>query len=129
MVAFAVMASGITSASTLSRAFGGDYLKEFIDVPTSLAALVFIVVVGLVNFRGITASIRTNLVLTAVEITGLVLIVLIGGWVFGSGDGDALVNVAVLALRRERVEHRHFTTPRAFPVLGLVISQRSSPSR
>ena len=27
MVAFAVMASGITSASTLSRAFAGDYFK------------------------------------------------------------------------------------------------------
>ena len=34
MVAFAVMASGITSAATLSRAFGGDYLKEFVSVPT-----------------------------------------------------------------------------------------------
>jgi basic amino acid/polyamine antiporter, APA family len=34
----------------------------------------------------------------------------------------ALVNVAVLALRRESVQHRHFTTPRAFPILGLVIS-------
>jgi APA family basic amino acid/polyamine antiporter len=34
----------------------------------------------------------------------------------------ALVNVAVLALRRERVEHRHFETPRVFPILGLVIS-------
>ena len=34
MVAFAVMASGITSASTLARAFGGDYLAEFVSVPT-----------------------------------------------------------------------------------------------
>jgi basic amino acid/polyamine antiporter, APA family len=88
MVAFAVMASGITSASTLSHAFGGDYLKEFLDVPTTLAALVFIVVVALVNFRGITASVRTNVVLTSVEITGLILIVVIGAWVLGSGDGD-----------------------------------------
>ena len=88
MVAFAVMASGITSASTLARAFGGDYLQEFLDVPTTLAALVFIVVVALVNFRGITASVRTNVALTLVEITGLVLIILIGAWVLGSGDGD-----------------------------------------
>ncbi len=34
----------------------------------------------------------------------------------------ALVNVAVLVLRKERVEHEHFVTPRAFPVLGLLIS-------
>ena len=32
------------------------------------------------------------------------------------------VNVAVLVLRRNRVEHRHFVTPSIFPMLGLVIS-------
>ncbi len=89
MVAFAVMASGITSASTLARAFGGDYLQEFFDIPTTLAALVFIVIVALVNFRGIKESVSVNVVLTVVELTGLVLIVLIGAWVLGSGDGDA----------------------------------------
>ncbi|MDQ4081839.1 MAG: APC family permease [Actinomycetota bacterium] len=89
MVAFAVMASGITSASTLSRAFGGDYLREFIDVPTTVAALVFIVIVALINFRGISESVKTNMVLTVVELTGLVIIILIGAWVLGNGDGDA----------------------------------------
>jgi len=89
MVAFAVMASGVTSASTLARAFGGDYLKEFIDVPTTLVALVFVAIVALINFRGISESVKVNVVLTVVELTGLVLIVLIGAWVLGSGDGDA----------------------------------------
>ena len=32
------------------------------------------------------------------------------------------VNVAVLVLRRDPVEHRHFVAPSVFPVLGLVIS-------
>ena len=39
MVAFAVMCSGLRSASTLARAFGGDYLAEFVSVPTVLVAL------------------------------------------------------------------------------------------
>ena len=39
MIAFAVAMSGITSAATLSRGFGGDYLSEFIDVDVVLAAL------------------------------------------------------------------------------------------
>jgi amino acid transporter len=34
----------------------------------------------------------------------------------------AMVNIAVLVLRRERVEHRHFVAPSIFPILGLVIS-------
>jgi basic amino acid/polyamine antiporter, APA family len=89
MVVVAVAASGITSAATLSRAFGGDYLGEFVDVPTTLAALVFIAVVAAVNFRGISESIKVNLVLTLIELTGLLLIILIGVAALGSGDGDA----------------------------------------
>jgi basic amino acid/polyamine antiporter, APA family len=33
-----------------------------------------------------------------------------------------MVNIAVLVLRRESVDHAHFTTPRILPVLGMVIS-------
>jgi amino acid transporter len=52
LVAFAVMCSGLTSASTLARAFGGDYLSAFVDVPTLPVALVFIGVVALVTCAG-----------------------------------------------------------------------------
>jgi amino acid transporter len=89
LVTFAVMASGITSASTLSRAFAGDYLQEFISVDTTLAALVFVGVVALINFRGIRESVRTNMALTLVEITGLVIIVVIG--IFALGDAETEV--------------------------------------
>ncbi len=88
MVAFAVMASGITSACTLTIAFSGDYLSQFISVPIVAAALVFMVVVGLVNFYGISESVRINVVLTSIEIFGLLLIVLIGVLVLFGGTGD-----------------------------------------
>ena len=78
LVAFAVMCSGLTSAATLARAFGGDYLSVFIDLPTVLVALVFITAVALVNFRGISESVRLNVVLTSIELAGLLLVVLIG---------------------------------------------------
>jgi len=77
MVAFAVMASGVTSASTLARAFGGDYLAVFVDVPVVVTALIFIVVIACINFRGISESVKLNLGLTAIEVTGLVLICVI----------------------------------------------------
>lgn len=88
LVAFAVMASGITSAATLSTAFGGDYLKEFVSVPTVLAALVFIVVVAAVNFRGISESVRVNITLTVIELGGLVLICAIAAAALINGDGE-----------------------------------------
>jgi APA family basic amino acid/polyamine antiporter len=88
MVAFAVMASGITSACTLTLAFSGDYLAQFISVPIIGAALVFMVLVGFINFYGISESVRINVILTCVEITGLVLIVVIGAAALAGGHGD-----------------------------------------
>ncbi len=88
MVAFAVMCSGLTSAATLSRAFGGDYLGEFVSVPTTIAALVFLVVISFINFRGISESIKVNMALTLVEVTGLVLIIVIGIAALGTGDAE-----------------------------------------
>ena len=88
MVAFAVAAASITSASVLSLAFSGDYLLQFITVPSVLAALVFVVVIGLINFYGISESVRLNLIFTCIEITGLLLIVLIGIVTLGTGTGE-----------------------------------------
>jgi amino acid transporter len=89
LVAFGVMCSGITSAATLSTAFGGDYLKEFVSLPTTLAALIFILVVAVINFRGISESVKLNVVLTCIELGGLILICVIAAGALVNGDGDA----------------------------------------
>jgi APA family basic amino acid/polyamine antiporter len=88
LIAFAVVASGVTSASALSRAFGGDYLAEFISVPTAVAALAFIAAVAAVNFIGILVSVRINVILTLVEVCGLLLVVVIGVAALMSGQGE-----------------------------------------
>ncbi len=88
MVAFAVLMSGITSASAAARAFGGDYLAELVTFPTLAAAWVFVLVIAVVNAIGISESVRVNLVLTAVEVTGLVVILVIGARAFLAGEGD-----------------------------------------
>ncbi len=88
LVAFAVMCSGLTSAATLSRAFSGDYLSAFVNVHTLPVALGFIVAIAAVNFRGISESIRLNVVLTAIEVTGLVLVVIVGAAAIGAGGAQ-----------------------------------------
>lgn len=88
LVAFAVMMSGITSASAAARAFGGDYLAEFVSLPTLAGALVFLAAVTVVNFAGISESIKVNVVLTLVEAFGLMVIVAIGLTALGAGDGE-----------------------------------------
>jgi basic amino acid/polyamine antiporter, APA family len=88
IVAFAVVISGITSASALAIAFGGDYLAAFVDLPTIPVAIVFILVVAGINHRGITESVTINAVFTLIELTGLLLIVAIGVAAVGGGTGD-----------------------------------------
>ena len=89
MVAFAVMASGITSAATLARAFGGDYLEQFVSVPTAVAALVFLAAVTAINARGIGESVKVNIGLTLIELGGLLLVIVIAVAALGDGQGDA----------------------------------------
>jgi basic amino acid/polyamine antiporter, APA family len=89
LVAFAVMASGVTSAATLARAFGGDYLSEFVDIRVIVTAIALLVVIALVNLRGIEESVKLNVGFTLVEVCGLLLIILISIVALGQGDVDA----------------------------------------
>lgn len=88
LVGFSMLAAGVTSAAGLTLAFTGDYLKVFLDVPAVPAAAVFLVVVAALNARGIKESMRANLVMTMIEVSGLVLVVVLAAIVLGHGDGD-----------------------------------------
>ncbi|MCM2390141.1 APC family permease [Streptomyces albipurpureus] len=90
IVAFLVMCSGLASASAAARAFSGDYFLEFTDaVPATLIAILFILVLAALNLRGVSESVKANVVLTIVELSGLAIILGIGAWAVLSGDGDA----------------------------------------
>jgi APA family basic amino acid/polyamine antiporter len=88
LVGYCMLAAGVVSAAGLALAFAGDYLSVFLDVPAVPAAIVFLLVVALVNARGIKESMRANLVMTVIEVSGLVLVIVLGAIVFGRGDGD-----------------------------------------
>lgn len=92
MVTFVVMSSGITSASTASRAFAANLNEGFgLDLGNGgivLIALGFMLLVALVNFRGVGESVKLNVVLTLVELSGLLLVILIGIYAIAGGDAD-----------------------------------------
>lgn len=88
LVGFCMLAAGVTSAAGLSLAFAGDYLGSFLDVPPHLAALVFLAAIGVLNARGIKESLSANIVMTLIEVSGLVLVVVAGAWYLGQGQGD-----------------------------------------
>lgn len=93
LVAFTVVCSGVTSASTSSNLLAANLLIGFgNDDPspgaTLVTALVFMVVLAAINLRGVGESVKFNVVLTIVEMTALAIVIGIGIWVIGRGDGD-----------------------------------------
>ncbi|GAA2337892.1 APC family permease [Saccharopolyspora halophila] len=82
LIAFAVMCSGITSASSAAQAFSGDYLTEVfgsgVESVSWLVALGFLLVLAGINFRGVGESVKMNVVLTCVELLGLLMVIAFG---------------------------------------------------
>ncbi|MET7735868.1 APC family permease [Streptomyces sp. NPDC005402] len=88
LVGFCMLAAGIVSVAALARGFAGDYLSTFVSLPVVLVAAVFLCALALLNARGISESTRANVAATVIEVSGLLLVVGLGIWLFLRGDGD-----------------------------------------
>lgn len=92
LVTFAVLSSGITSASTASKFLAENVLKGFHlgwgQAGVTAIAVGFVVLLGLINLRGVGESVRLNVVLTVIELTGLLIVILIGIWAMSQGNAD-----------------------------------------
>lgn len=89
IVTFSLLAATISAAGALSLTFGGEYFEAFIDgVSPTVVAVVFIVALSLLNFRGISESVWANMIMTLIESAGLLIILVIGVVVLGKGDAD-----------------------------------------
>jgi amino acid transporter len=89
LVAFVVMCSGITSASTASRFFAANFDTGFGlgwgKVGVVVVALLFMAMLAGVNLRGVGESVKLNVALTIIEATGLMLVLFVGLWAFTRG--------------------------------------------
>jgi amino acid transporter len=98
LVAFAVICSGIASASTSSNVLaqnlvGGLEVNGWIDSAPgtgtiTLIAMAFMVLLAVINLRGVGESVKFNVILTLVEVTALAIVIGIGIYVMAQGDGD-----------------------------------------
>lgn len=113
LVAFAVICSGITSAATSSNVVAGNLLiglnETFSDdngmgwfnVPTGptvqlVIAMGFMLLLAVINLRGVGESVKFNVVLTLVEMTALAIVIIIGFVVIGRGTGEGdIANLVV----------------------------------
>ena len=98
LVAFAVVCSGITSASTSANVlaqnfFGGLEINGGMAVPDqsviTAVALGFMLLLAAINLRGVGESVKFNVVLTLVEMTALCIVIGVGFYVMAQGTGNA----------------------------------------
>ncbi|MGE8639004.1 MAG: APC family permease, partial [Achromobacter sp.] len=82
IVCFTVMCSGLTSAATASQAFAANLFAAFgikaDKTWITFGALGFMLLVMLVNLRGAAESVKANVVLTLIELSGLLMVILLG---------------------------------------------------
>lgn len=92
LVTFAVLSSGLTSASTAATTVASNFARGFgLEIGTTtitLIAVVFMAVLAAVNMRGVTESLGLNVVLTCIELTGLLIVILVGFWAAFQGNAD-----------------------------------------
>lgn len=77
LIGLAMVAGGIASAAALAQGFSG-YLNIFVAVPTLVASIGLLVLLGLLAAKGIGESAVVAAIFTVVEILGLALVVWAG---------------------------------------------------
>ncbi|GAA2173742.1 APC family permease [Arthrobacter parietis] len=134
VVGFCMLAAGVTSAAGLTLAFTGDYLSAFIAVPPGWAAVVFLALLALLNARGIKESVRSNVVMTVIEVSGLVLVIVLVAVFLGQGGGNpeqisqfpTNANPAVAVLGASLIAYYSFV---GFEVSANVAEEVQNPAR
>ncbi|MEV7396245.1 APC family permease [Aeromicrobium sp. NPDC092404] len=98
IVAFAVVCSGITSASTASATLAGFFTDGLVingwidsapgDATITAIAMGFMVLLAAINLRGVGESVKFNVVLTLVEVAALAIVIGVGFYAIVNGKGD-----------------------------------------
>jgi amino acid transporter len=83
-VGLAVMASGLTSMGTQSRAFANYFTGLAGNLPAPVVIVGFIGLLTFVNFWGMRESTGLNIVCTLVELSGLIIIIAVAARYWGS---------------------------------------------
>ncbi|MCY7400109.1 MAG: APC family permease [Nocardioides sp.] len=90
LVTVSFLAASFAATGSLATGFA-SYFSELFDgggPPTLLVSLVFVALLLLVNYIGITESVVMNMIMTFVELSGLIIVMIIGITYIGQGNAD-----------------------------------------
>ncbi|MCH1866277.1 APC family permease [Nocardioides sp. CFH 31398] len=85
------LSATFAAAGSLAAGFARYFGQIWSLPPALLIMIVFIILLAIVNYVGITESVVINMAMTIVEVTGLVIVLLIGAIYVGQGKADFTV--------------------------------------
>jgi len=103
LIGLGVAASGLTSMATGARVIAGYVQTLGARWPTGVLVVTFLVLLSLVVFRGIRESTWMNMLCTTVELTGLLIVIVVGMGSWGSvnyletppaGEGSVVAGIS-----------------------------------
>jgi amino acid transporter len=89
LVTVSFLSASFAASGSLATGFA-SYFSELVGggPPAVVVSIVFVAVLVLVNFIGITESVVMNMLMTFVELSGLIIVMVIGIWYVAEGDAD-----------------------------------------
>ncbi|WP_210440072.1 APC family permease [Nocardioides xinjiangensis] len=88
LVTVSFLSASFAATGSLATGFASYFTELWSAPPALLVSLVFVALLVVVNYIGITESVVMNMVMTFVEVSGLLIIMLIGIWHVAEGGAD-----------------------------------------
>ena len=88
LVTICMLAAVFAAAGSLATGFAAYFSQVWDLPPLLLVSLVFVVLLAVVNYVGITESVVVNMVMTFIEVLGLLIVMVIGIWYVAEGNAD-----------------------------------------
>ncbi len=88
LITVSFLSASFAAAGSLATGFAQYFAQLWSGPPVLLVTLLFIVLLSVVNFIGITESVVVNMLMAFVEILGLLIVMIIGVWFIAEGDAD-----------------------------------------
>jgi amino acid transporter len=86
LITVSFLSASFAAAGSLASGFAQYFAELWAGPPALPVMLLFVLVLSVINFIGITESVVINMVMAFVEIAGLVIILVAGVWYIAEGD-------------------------------------------
>jgi amino acid transporter len=88
LVTVSFLAASFAASGSLAAGFASYFSELWAGPPALLVSLVFVAVLVLINYIGITESVVMNMLMTFIELSGLIIVLIIAVIYIAQGDAD-----------------------------------------